>query len=254
MGPRLHRRVIGRGPRLALVHGFTQDTRCWGRFASSLADDFELALIDAPGHGGSASVTADVASGAALIGDAAGRAAYLGYSMGGRHVLRLALDRPGLVTQLVLIGASPGIDDPTERRARVAADDRLAARLESIGVDAFIDEWLSQPLFAGLPAEARFDDERKRNTVSGLAASLRLAGTGAQESLWPRLPDLRCACLLVVGAEDHKFGDAAREMRRAMGTGAELVEIAGAGHAPHLERPDATAEVVREWLLGGPAP
>src|SRR5204863_3461325 len=142
--------------RLGLVHGFTQNRRCWGEFADLLAAHFEVVLVDAPGHGGSTGVTADVASGATLIGEAIGRASYLGYSMGGRHTLRLALDRPDLVERLVLIGASPGIADRKERETRREADERLAERLETIGVDAFLEEWLAQPIFAGLPAAMQF--------------------------------------------------------------------------------------------------
>jgi 2-succinyl-6-hydroxy-2,4-cyclohexadiene-1-carboxylate synthase len=104
--------------------------------------------------------------------------------MGGRHALRLALDRPDLVERLVLIGASPGLADTGEREQRRAADDALATHLEQIGVAAFVDEWLAQPIFAGLPVAAQFRDERRTNTAAGLAASLRLAGAGAQESLW----------------------------------------------------------------------
>ena len=57
--------------------------------------------------------------------------------------------RPTLVDGLVLVGATAGIDDAAERAARRAADEALADRLERDGVDAFLDEWLASPLFAG---------------------------------------------------------------------------------------------------------
>ncbi len=168
--------------------------------------------------------------------------------MGGRHTLRLALDRPDLVERLVLIGASPGLSDTSERAQRRVADEGLAERLEAIGVSAFLDEWLAQPIFAGLPLEAQFREERQTNTVAGLAGSLRLAGTGAQEPLWDRLAELTAPTLLVVGANDHKFGALARRMQEAIGLNAELVEVPAAGHAPQLEQPDATAAAITEWL------
>jgi 2-succinyl-6-hydroxy-2,4-cyclohexadiene-1-carboxylate synthase len=252
MTARLAVDVLGRGPRLALVHGFTQNRRCWGEFASQLASQFEVVLVDAPGHGDSTGVEADLADGARLIGEAAGRATYLGYSMGGRHVLRLALDRPDVVARQVLIGASPGLADPDERAARRRADDALADRIEAIGVDAFLDEWLAQPLFASLPAGAACVEERRENTAAGLAASLRLAGTGAQEPLWDRLGETTVPTLLVVGADDAKFGAVAERMAAAMGAGATIVAVPGAGHAPQLERPEITAAVVTEWLTGVP--
>ena len=80
------------------------------------------------------------------------------------------------------------------RAARRAADDALAASLTSDGLDAFLERWVAQPMFAGL-ADPDLDD-RRRNTVDGLASSLRLAGTGTQEPLWDRLPSLAMPVLL----------------------------------------------------------
>ena len=56
----------------------------------------------------------------------AARATYVGYSQGGRLCLQLALDRPDLVDELVLVSASPGIADDAERAAR--ATSRRVAR------------------------------------------------------------------------------------------------------------------------------
>ena len=55
-------------------------------------------------------------------------------------------------------------------------------------LDRFLDEWLAQPLFAGLTLDDGARADRLTNTPEGLASSLRLAGTGAQGSLWPRPP------------------------------------------------------------------
>jgi 2-succinyl-6-hydroxy-2,4-cyclohexadiene-1-carboxylate synthase len=248
MATRLETEVRGRGPRLALVHGFTQNRRCWGPFVDLLEPHFELVLVDAPGHGGSSAIAADVAEGAALIGDAVGPGSYLGYSMGGRHALRLALDRPDLVERLVLIGAAPGLADAGEREQRRAADDALASHLEQVGVATFVDEWLAQPIFADVPTDARFATERRCNTTTGLASSLRLAGTGTQEPLWDRLGELRAPTLLIVGAADRKFRDLATRMEQRIGSAAELVVIPHAGHAPQLVEPVATAAVVTDWM------
>lgn len=241
--------VAGDGPRIVLVHGFTQTARCWGAFADHLAAaHYRLIAVDAPGHGRSADVAVDFETGAALLGDTCGRAVYVGYSMGGRYALRLALDRPELVRALVLIGASPGIEDPDERAARRAEDEQRAAHIERVGVAAFLDEWLRQPLFATLPAEAAHRDERLRNTASGLASSLRLAGTGAMEPLWSRLATVRMPVLLVTGEHDAKFVSIAERMVHAMDPHAWSVVVSDAGHSVHLEQPDVTAEVVTSWL------
>lgn len=241
------------GPPLVLVHGFTQTARCWGSFGADLARDHRVVAVDAPGHGDSTDVRADLRAGAALLGEAGGRAAYLGYSMGGRLALHLALARPDLVDRLVLIGATAGIADDGERAARRAADDRLAERLATIGVDAFLTEWLAQPLFAGLSPDAAALSERRRNTAPGLASSLRLAGTGTQRALWDDLADLTMPVLLVAGVDDARFAALAERMSRAIGPTATVALVPRAGHAAHLEEPLATAATVRSWLASHPA-
>jgi 2-succinyl-6-hydroxy-2,4-cyclohexadiene-1-carboxylate synthase len=240
--------VEGSGPRLALVHGFTQDRRCWGPVAADLATDHEVVRLDAPGHGGSSGVRADLPTAADLVVATAGRATYLGYSMGGRICLHAALARPDAVEALVLVGATGGIDDPAARAARVAADEALARRLEADGLDAFLDHWLSLPLFAGLPAGAAGREARLGNDVAGLAASLRLAGTGTQEPLWDRLGRLDMPVLVTAGAEDAKFATAAERLVACIGDNATLALIPAAGHTAHLEQPGAFLAVVRPWL------
>jgi 2-succinyl-6-hydroxy-2,4-cyclohexadiene-1-carboxylate synthase len=151
------------------------------------------------------------------------------------------------VRRLVLVSGTAGIADPVERAARRRADDDLAATIEEIGVDAFLERWLAQPLFASLPADARQLADRQRNTAAGLASSLRLAGTGAQEPLWDRLGDLPMPALIVVGERDAKFVAVAERLGALIGR-AEVVVVASAGHTVHLERPDAFVEVLTTWL------
>jgi 2-succinyl-6-hydroxy-2,4-cyclohexadiene-1-carboxylate synthase len=234
--------------RLVLVHGFTQTSRCWSPFDGLLDARFEQCALDAPGHGDAAGLAVDMRGTASYLAQRGGDAIYLGYSMGGRMSLRVALDHPARVRGLVLISASPGIADDSARRERVAHDDALAARIEQIGVAAFIDEWLAQPMFAHLPAASAHRAERLRNNPAGLAASLRLAGTGAQESLWDRLDELSMPVLLIAGSFDAKYVTIARQMSDAIGPNATVVEVAGVGHTAHLESPSDTARVVNDWL------
>ena len=175
----LHTEVDGRGPRLVLVHGFAQNRNCWGPIAADLARDHTVVRVDAPGHGKSSDVHADLHTGARSIVERAGNGTYLGYSMGARFVLHVALDTPDLADGLVLIGGTGGIDDLDARAERKRADRARAEQLERDGLDVFLDSWLAQALFAGLSEAAQFRDERAGNTVDGLADSLRRAGTGS---------------------------------------------------------------------------
>lgn len=225
--------------RLVLVPGFTQTAASWDPVRAHLGDDFEVVALDVP-------TGLDFVQTAAALGAAGGRAVYAGYSMGGRLCLRLALDHPDAVRGLALISASPGLADDDERAARREADEQLARDIERDGVDAFLDRWLRQPLFATLPAEAAgLDARRAGSTVETLTHALRALGPGAHEPLWARLGDLEPPLLPVAGTLDEKYVDIAFDMARAVGRATHPVLIGGAGHAAHLEQPEAVASLLR---------
>jgi 2-succinyl-6-hydroxy-2,4-cyclohexadiene-1-carboxylate synthase len=244
----LHAVREGTGPRLVLVHGFTQDHRCWGPEAAALTQDHEVVRVDAPGHGRSAQIVADLRTGGRLIADRGGEATYLGYSMGARLCLQVALSNPELVRGLVLLGGTAGIEDTHERAARLAQDQAGAQRLRNVGLPAFLEAWLAQPLFAGLPPERRFDRERLESTVEGLASSLEQAGTGSQDPSWHELHRLDMPVLVLAGESDAKFTALGRRMADEIGANATLALIEGAGHAAHLEQPDRFLAALRPWL------
>jgi 2-succinyl-6-hydroxy-2,4-cyclohexadiene-1-carboxylate synthase len=244
----LHVEVDGAGPRLVLVHGFTQTGRSWGPVAADLADDHEVVRVDAPGHGGSAALATDMVEGARLLALAGGPATYIGYSMGARLCLHLALARPDQVRALVLVSGTAGIEDPDARRTRQLDDERLASKVETVGVAEFVRQWLTQPLFAGLSEDSAGVQARLENTEAGLATSLRRAGTGAQESLWARLAELDMPVLAVAGGRDEVFTRRARAMVDLIGTNASVAVVPGAGHAVHLETPGPFLAAVRPFL------
>ena len=231
-------------PHLVLLHGFTQNGDCWGRFADELAQRHRLTIVDAPGHGHSRHDRADLWTAADLVVEAAGPGTYLGYSMGGRIALHAALAHPDVVEGLVLIGATPGLRTEDERAARRRADHELADRLLADGLPTFLDQWLALPLFAGLDEEAAARRARESNRPDGLAASLRHCGTGTQDPLWDRLASITAPTLAVVGDRDEKFSAIATEMLAAIGADrADLLHLPGT-HAVHLERPVACAAAV----------
>jgi 2-succinyl-6-hydroxy-2,4-cyclohexadiene-1-carboxylate synthase len=224
---------------LVLVPGFTQTAASWDPVLAQLPADLDAVAVDVPTGLGFVET-------AAAIGEREGRAVYAGYSMGGRLCLRLALDRPDLVRGLVLLSASPGIADDADRAARRETDEKLAREVERDGVDAFLDRWLRQPLFATLPADAAgLDARRAANTVPTLTHALRALGSGTQAPLWERLADLEPPFVPTAGVLDEKYVDIAFEMAGHVGPDVHPVLIGGAGHAAHLENPDAVAALLR---------
>ncbi len=243
--------VAGAGPRLVFVHGFTQTRRSWLPVAEHFVRHYQVMLVDAPGHGGSSGIRADLRRGADLLAATGGRATYIGYSMGGRLCLHLALAYPHHVDRLVLLGATAGILDDDERLARRQADHRLAAEIERDGVEPFIERWLATPLFAHLALDSADIASRIHgNSAAGLASSLRLAGTGEQLPLWDRLAELGMPTLILAGEHDTKFTALGQHMADLIGDDARFATIHRAGHAAHLEQP--TQVITRlEAFLGG---
>jgi 2-succinyl-6-hydroxy-2,4-cyclohexadiene-1-carboxylate synthase len=235
--------MVGMAPTLVLLHGFTHTSRSWDPVLAALGERYRALAPDIRGHGtaaGRGPVTLE-----AVIEDVAesgGEAFTLGgYSMGGRIALHAALALPDRVERLVLVGASPGISDDAERIARREADERLADEIERSRIDEFAVRWAANPLLASQPASAH--EDRLRNTPAGLATALRSLGTGALPSLWDRLGELQMPVVLVVGERDVKFRTIAEGMAVSV-SDAEVVVVPDAGHAVHLEAPEAVAKAL----------
>jgi 2-succinyl-6-hydroxy-2,4-cyclohexadiene-1-carboxylate synthase len=233
---------------VVLLHGFGNTRRGWDLVAPRIdSERYRPLAVDLRGHG-TASAQRPITF-AACVADVAAQApeqfALCGYSLGGRIALQVALAHPERVARLVLVSTTAGIDDPAQRAERRAADEALAAFAEGSTIAAFADRWLAQPLFAadppGVADFARAD--LLRNDPSALAAVLRGIGTGAMESLWPRLGALRMPVTILAGERDGKFVALGERLAAAL-PNAELVVAPGAGHGLPREAPEALAEAI----------
>ena len=261
-GLRWEVRVAGpaAGPVVLLLHGFTGRGSSWtGLAVAARRRGLRTLTVDLPGHGRSGTgmpgrvaverTADDLAAILAHVGAAPARV--LGYSLGARIALRLAVAHPASVARLVLESPSAGIADGAERAARRVADEDLAASIERDGIAAFVGRWERNPIFAshaalGTAVLARQRAIRLANRPDGLAASLRGAGQGAMEPLHDRLAGIIAPTLVLAGALDPARPRA--EQVAAAIPGARLAVVAGAGHTPHLERPAAFRRLALDFL------
>lgn len=177
------------------------------------------------------------------------QAALVGYSMGGRLALYLALHFPQRFPAAVLESASPGLATALEQQERLQRDRALANQLEA-DFPTFLEQWYNQPLFRSLRQHPKFADvwaRRSRNRPAELAKSLRYLSTGQQPCLWERLPHHQQPLLLLVGEHDRKFHQINQAMV-AQCPSAQLQVVANCGHVVHLERPETWVECVKSFL------
>jgi pimeloyl-ACP methyl ester carboxylesterase len=257
---------VGTGTRpLVVVHGFTGSRRDFAWRRADLAKLGRTIFPDLRGHGEStntgdpaAYTLEQVADDLVAFFDALGIEScdLLGHSMGGMAALRVALATPHRVASLVLMDTSAHCPsaiprDVIELAARIAREagprklveimreraptepSRTAAdrRVEAAWGEGYWTEW-RYPNFEALDPE-----------VYGAFGAAILD----QASLAPRLGEIRCPTLVMVGEGDTNFLPAADELAAGI-PGARRVDVPDAGHQPQFENPEAWTAAIREHL------
>lgn len=236
-------------PKIVFLHGFLGSGSDWLPFARKLEARFCSILVDLPGHGEAAIPADGEADGffmrtvEALAGEirrlSAGPCVLVGYSMGGRIGLALALRHPKLFSKVVIVSSSPGLRTEEERAARRKSDEGIARKIER-NFEGFIDFWYDQPLFATLKSHALFREveaQRKQGSPQNLARALRLLGTGNQPSFWRELAGNRLPMLFCVGEKDTKYVQIGHRMAEHCPE-SRLEFFEGCGHTLHIEEPE----------------
>ncbi len=227
--------------RVIFVPGFMQQGEAWRSVAELLPERYPSTLLDHRAH--------DFEGRLAEIAGAGEGAVLAGYSLGGRLALHAALRDPARYAALSTVGAAAGIEDPAERGKRAEADERLATWMEGRQIEDVVSVWERQPLFADQSDE--LVDQQRAGRLDhdplNLASLLRTAGQGALAPVWDQLDRLDLPVLALSGDRDERYTAAARRMAAAVPDGrAEVVEHAG--HAPQLQRPDAVAGLLVDFL------
>ncbi len=252
----LHVETQGRGPALALAHGFGGSARNWRPQARALRDAYSLHVYDARGHARSAPIrSAAAAREASLVADFASVAADAsaeplvagGLSMGAAVALRFALSHPERVRGLVLMappaGPSSGrgvsanavaFADAIEREGLEAAGARFAWGASS-GLDAQGAAWVRAGFLEHDP--------------QSLAHVLRefLAELEPIDALAPRFASIGAPVLVLVGERDAASLPTAHELAAAL-PNAQLEVVPDAGHVVNLAQPERTNAALRSFL------
>jgi 3-oxoadipate enol-lactonase len=253
MTTELYREVSGSGDPILMIHGNGANTRIWGRSADDLATDHRVIAYDRRGFGRSPGPPASrmrdhVADAAALLRELdAAPAAVLGWSGGGVVAAGLAIEHPDLVSSLIL--EDPGIHLPLnntwsllrgsmriEYARRIRRDQRRAAqelfdfalayRTGGNQFDRFPEDW-RESMLASAEATVAESDHLRHPYPSRRALS-----------------SISCPVTLVLGGlSEPTFAKVGRYLKRRIPQ-ATVVEIEGAAHAVHFDRPEQFCEAV----------
>ena len=245
------------GPTL-LLHGFLGSRDDFADLSALLPSSASVTAPDWAGHGAKGglrepaayALEAQVAAVGDWIGSQTGPATLLGYSMGGRLLQHALRDRERLPAgwRVVLVSTSPGISDPGEADNRRRGDAAAARLLREGGMEPFLRYWHNQTFFRpllGLPPDRLGPILRRRRTADpeGLALSLEHVGPGSVPGTEDVLRRLACRVDIVAGEADPRYVALGRRMAELI-PGSRLHVIPGAGHALHLEQPEALARVL----------
>jgi 2-succinyl-6-hydroxy-2,4-cyclohexadiene-1-carboxylate synthase len=259
-----HLDVCGEGYPLLMLHGFTGRGANWAPFCKDIGSSSQLIMPDIIGHGATRVTNIEssihhyqiesVANDMIAIIDQLGydKVDLLGYSMGGRLALAIAVRYPNRIRKIILESASPGLPTLEERTQRVNSDLELAHFILSNGVESFVEYWESIPLFKSqdslsLEKKKSIRQQKLMNDPMELSRSLTGMGTGAQPSYWDNLSQVQSNVLLLVGELDDKFCKIAEEMKKKLHNGV-IYKVEQAGHAIHVEQPEKFGTIVREFL------
>lgn len=246
-------------PLILFLHGFMGDSQEFNQVLSVLSHQFCCLAVDLPGHGKTRVMGGDECytmpnTAQSLINWLeqlnVKNCILVGYSMGGRLALYLALHFSLYFSKVVLESASPGLKTKGDRLERMNRDFELAQKLENTNFSLFVSNWYNQPLFASLKNYSDFElikARRLQNNPLELAKSLKNLSTGFQPSLWDKLQQNTIPLLLLVGEYDEKFRAINSEMAQRCQS-AQLEIIPDSGHNIHLENPKAWIDRVGLFL------
>lgn len=239
----------GRGVPLVLLHAFPLDRRMWAHTAEALALEARVLTLDFRGLGESEapmppSIDAAADDAAALL-DHLGveRAVVGGLSMGGYASLAFARRHPQRLLGLVLADTRAGADSPAQRTVR----DEGIARIAREGSRAYVDELV--PRFCAARSHAaRAQALALAQSQPPLGVAGALAALRDRPDSTPTLAAIAVPTLVLVGAEDTLTPpDEARRLAAGI-SGAEQVELPGAGHLANLESPEPFVTALRGFL------
>ena len=252
----------GSGTPLVLLHGIGSAARAFRDQLAGLSSSCRVIAWDAPGYGGSGNLpmpepgAGDYAAALAAFLDALKieRCHLLGHSLGALMAARFAAEHPGRVLSLTLASIAVGnahLSDP-ERQDFIRQ--RLADLL-AMGARAMAEK--RGPRLLGPQATpdmiGRVVDTMGAVRPDGYTQAVNMLARGDVKADVARLP-AGLPLQIVFGSDDVITPPERNRGVAALRPTAPVHEIAGAGHAVYLEKPEAFNAALSGFMAGAGRP
>jgi pimeloyl-ACP methyl ester carboxylesterase len=235
---------------VVLLHAGIADARMWGPQLATFGREHRVHAFDLPGYGSEPLAPGRLSYVEWVAERTPPGAAVVGCSFGSRVALDLALERPDLVSRLVLV--APALAGRRWSEEALAGFGEEEEAIERGDLDAAAHSQARMWLADGAdPAVVDLVREMTRRTYE-----LQLPLEDEVEVVWPeppareRLGDVGVPTLVVVGSDDLPDIREIAALLESSIPGARRVEIDGAGHLPNLEQTEAFDRAVLPFLRG----
>jgi 3-oxoadipate enol-lactonase len=241
--------IVGEGADLVLFHSLLSDRSSFAGIAK-LSGQRRLILVNLPGFGRS-DPAEPLAGYVERIVEMfeylklQPNADILGNGLGSFVALKLAARDPSMVGRMVLLGAATSFPEAGQQTFRA-----LAEKVERDGMDAIADAAMARMFPADFIAAAPSVIAERRAVFTSIDPSTFAAAARALATLdlTPDLDRIRNPVMVVVGEMDGATPPTlGRELAGRL-PDARMIELAGVGHAPHIQAPDELIGAISPFL------
>lgn len=253
----MHIKIVGHGPDLVLLHGWSMHSGVWHPLIEGLAKRFTLHLVDLPGHGYSEWQQGQFELSfllAELEQHTPENAVWIGWSLGG--LISLAMDKayPQKIRKLVLMAATPkfvsNADWPAAMKPSV---------FENFASSLDVDQKQTLQRFLMLQAKGSI---QSRETIRALSDQLANQPQPQPDALKQglallldtdmrqALSDASCPMQLILGTRDTLIPESMADQAKKLNPALRVAMIDGVGHAPFIAQPQRCQELIEQFIDG----
>lgn len=255
----IHYTRQGRGEPVVLIHGIGHQGQAWGEVSGTLAQHFDVVVVDLPGHGRSPAPTAPHTYRLNSVADQLeelfddleiDRPHVVGNSLGGYLALELAR-RAAVVSATAL---SPAGFGTRAELLGIAGPQLLAMKLATYAPRPVLKAFANKPALRSVSLSALYAHPERQTPARALGDSLNLRHS---RGFWPMLwegmrlevrRDIPVPVTIAWGVRDRLLVPRQAERAARRLPGASVERWPDCGHVPMVDDPERVVRLVRRQV------